>query len=696
MIMNTPEEGKSLLQQPEITMPDIYNGDNLFRKIINGTSAYADDVINNETDLRLSYERLNEMSAQSNTYIWEINLDGLYTYVSPVVEKVTGFRPEELINKKYFYDLLTPDTRDKFMKEAFKIIAKRKSLTHRDRKILKSDNTEMWISTICRPLYDVEGEVIGYRGSDTDITHQHNLLESLEQARKVAEKSARAKELFLTNMSHEIRTPLNVIIGMIREIGKESLSNSQRTYLKHTEASAYHLLSIINNVLDMSKIEAGEFSLDIKDFSLSALLSNVRSILSSRASGKKINFSVTSADNISRALKGDSLRLSQVLINLLGNSIKFTDDGFVKLEVKLVSQSAEIQRIRFEIVDSGIGMSDDFLKNIFKKFTQENDSANRSYEGTGLGMSISKEIIEMMGGQIQVKSQKGKGTEIAFEIDFPLGLEEQLIRIDKSIRNFDISDIRVLIVEDNEMNRFIARQSLKQAKCIISEAENGSKAIDMLVTEQFDIILMDVQMPVMDGVEATKIIRNSLKISTPIVALTANAFKHDIQLYLSIGMNDFLIKPYKEEELYSKIETFCRKRKTVATNQETKSDLAKHTGSDNQKLFDLKQINVIANGDEKFIATMLSMFKNIVSDTIQKMNEALAANDIEAIKKLAHKIKPSLDNLEIDVLYSEIRTLENFSTVGGCPESLSNTVNYVTGILSKVIEQLKELKYITC
>ena len=663
-----------------------------------GISVNITDRVKHEKELTESYERLNEMSAQSGSFAWEINTEGIYTFISPIVETVLGYKPEDLQQKKYFFDILANSDKERVKAEAFNIIGERRTINNYEKKALKADGTELWLSTNCKPLVNSKNEFIGYRGIDTDITAQKEMLDNLERARKIAENSAKAKELFLTNMSHEIRTPLNVIIGMIREIGKESLSDSQRTYLKHTEASAYHLLSIINNVLDMSKIEAGEFSLDIKDFSLSAVLSNVRSILSSRAVGKKIKFTVQSDENIAKALKGDSLRLSQVLINFLGNSIKFTDEGFVKLEVQLVASNNEIQRIRFVIADSGIGMGEDFMQRIFSKFTQENDAANRSREGTGLGMSISKEIVEMMGGKIQVESIKGKGTEISVEIDFPLGIEDQLIRIDKSTRNYDISNTRILVVEDNEMNRFIARQSLKQAKCNITEAENGRVAIDILEKEKFDVILMDVQMPEMDGVEATKIIRGEMQNTTPIIALTANAFKHDIELYLSIGMNDFLIKPYKEEELFSKIESFCRTKKMVSSSfksNESESQSKMDLSLNNVKLYNLQQMNVIANGDEKFISSMIAMFNNMASDTILKMNEAVEINEIETIKKLAHKIKPSLDNLEIHILYNEIRALENFNFVTGCPDNFKNLVLYVTQTLSKVIEQLSEVNMMT-
>ncbi len=532
-----------------------------------------------------------------------------------------------------------------------------------------------------------------------NINGKEKLLESFvdiskqKQMQERAENSAKAKELFLTNMSHEIRTPLNVIIGMIREMSKEELSATQRTYLKHSEASAYHLLSIINNILDMSKIESGEFILDIKDFSLSAVLSNVQSILTSRVTGKKIVFSVECSSEVAPALKGDSLRLSQVLINLLSNAIKFTDKGFVKLKVDIKENAQTHQLLQFEVADSGIGMSQEYLSKIFEKFTQESNQSSRHYEGSGLGMSISKEIIEMMGGSIHINSRKKVGTNIMFEIMFPLGQTDKIINIDKTTRYYDIQGVKVLVVEDNEMNRFIARQSLKQAGCVVAEAENGIEAVDKVSSEQFDVILMDIQMPEMDGVEATKQIRSKLGTVIPIVALTANAFKQDIDFYLSVGMNDYLIKPYKEEDLFYKIYSVYRdknnKQNENTNAQSQQLNLFEETPVVTP-LYNLDQLKLIAGDEgESFILTMVKMFVDLAQDAVLQIKVAYERNDVETIKKVAHKIKPSLDNLNITILYSEIRELESFNKQTACSDYFDKLVASVCDKLDMVTDELR-------
>ncbi|MEI8084881.1 MAG: PAS domain S-box protein [Paludibacter sp.] len=637
----------------------------------------------------------------SNMHLGFVELDtkNTITFINKQFSNMSGYSEEEMIGQPASKFLLAVDS-EALLNYKQNFIYKKKSPSL-ELKLTIKNGEEVWWLINGAPQYNDKKELVGTISVFFDITPQKKLQTELEASKLIAESAAKAKELFLTNMSHEIRTPLNVIIGMIRELGKEQLSNSQQTYLAHSQASAYHLLSIINNVLDMSKIEAGEFSLEINDFSLSAVLSNVQSILASRAKSKKINFGIESSNNIERALIGDSVRLSQILINLLGNSIKFTNEGHVTLSVELMSTNKYYQRLRFEISDSGIGMSEDFQKNIFSKFTQENSRSNRNHEGTGLGMSISKELIELMGGLIELKSKKGEGTKISFELNLAVGDDTKLIKIDKNTRNIDISGFRILLVEDNEMNRFIARQSLNQANCKVTEAENGIEAVEILKMNNFDIILMDIQMPKMDGVEATKIIREQLLCKTPIIALTANAFKHDIDVYLSIGMNDFLIKPYKEEDLYSKIDLHLRSEKrktkidslngqmdelvlsTINTIEET--EITEST----KRLFNLEQLNEIGRGDEQFVKMMLEMFSKLASQTIEQLQNAYQIGDVDAIKKLAHKIKPSIDNLGIVSLFDKIRELETFDVTKNNNEDLKQLINKNCEVLKIVLEDIK-------
>jgi PAS domain S-box-containing protein len=531
------------------------------------------------------------------------------------------------------------------------------------------------------PNYNDKNEHIGSIGIHLDITDQKKLEKELEKAIIVAEEASKAKEVFLANMSHEIRTPLNVITGMIRELGKDNLTDMQRKYVSHSETATYHLLAIVNNILDMSKIEAGEFTLENKDFSISSVASDVMSILYSKAQEKGLELRIIESPSIKKSLIGDAGRLRQIFINLMGNSLKFTERGFVELKISVVDTTNDNQRLLFEVSDSGIGMSEPFMKKLFDKFSQEEGAANRRFEGSGLGMSITKELVQLMGADIVAKSKKGVGTQISFEVDFPIGSQNSLVaKTDKASKNC-FEGTRVLLVEDNEMNRFIAIQSLNFVGCVVTEAENGLVAIDKLKTADFDVVLMDIQMPVMDGVEATKLIRSELSKEIPIIALTANAFKHDIDLYLSVGMNDYLIKPYREDDLYSKIGMFKNYNMDVK-NIEVSSEVI--------LLYSLAQLEEIGKDDESFIDNMLRMFINVAGQGIIQFKEHLANNDIESIRKLAHKIKPNVQILEIKAISDKILLLEKFGLEESPKLDLNALVEEVTGVLQSVIDDINK------
>ena len=529
------------------------------------------------------------------------------------------------------------------------------------------------------PNYNDKNEHVGSIGIHLDITDQKKLETELEHAIIVAEEASKAKEVFLANMSHEIRTPLNVITGMIRELGKDDLTDKQRKYVSHSETAVYHLLTIVNNILDMSKIEAGEFKLENKDFSISSVASDVMSILYSKAQEKGLELRIIESPEVKKSLIGDAGRLRQIFINLMGNSLKFTERGFVELKISAVSTTNDNQRLLFEINDSGIGMSEPFMKKLFDKFSQEEGAANRRFEGTGLGMSITRELVQLMSSDIVAKSQKGVGTQISFEVDFPIGSQNNLVaKTDKASKNC-FEGTRVLLVEDNEMNRFIAIQSLNFVGCVVTEAENGLVAIEKLRAVDFDVVLMDIQMPVMDGVEATKLIRSELSKEIPIIALTANAFKHDIDLYLSVGMNDYLIKPYREDDLYSKIGIFKNNNMVVEHTQIL---------TEEKPLYSLAQLQEIGKDDKSFVDSMLRMFVDVASQGIIQFKEYQASNDIESIRKLAHKIKPNIQILEIAAISDKILLIEKFGLEERSDLDLNTLIEEVTVVLQSVIDQI--------
>lgn len=655
---------------------------NFFEKEIQLLFVFAQMIINIknrlkwEEQLTVQEEKYRNIIANMNLGLLEVNTNDEILYANQGFCNMSGFELNEIIGKNAI-DLF-------FNKNNVSIDKVKKSWEKRSHNISDSyevqvvdkNNQERWWLISGAPNYNDKGQLMGSIGIHLDITNQKLLEKELENAKNQAEEGAKSKELFLANMSHEIRTPLNIIIGMIRQLGQENLTEDQKIYVNQSSSAAKHLLTILNNILDMAKIDSGDFYLDCKSFSIGALFYNIQSILISQAKEKYIDFKLNLDPSVKDVLIGDEVRIKQILFNLLSNSIKFTNKGYIELKVEALETLEDSQKIRIGVKDSGIGMSAEFLDKIFEMFSQEQNLANRKYDGTGLGMAISYDLVKLMNSELHVTSTKNEGTYFWFDLDLKIGKTEDLMTSSIEEKDITIQNYRVLLVEDNEMNRFIAKQSLRFFGKNVQEAANGRQAIEILEKERFDLILMDIQMPEMDGVEATKYIRNVLKLDTPIIALTANAFKHDIDLYLSIGMNDFITKPFDESDFVQKIS------KNMGQFLEIVSE-KKDINEDKNMLYDLNEIRALSDGDSDFELAVISMFVEISIECIDVFEQAKHENEIEKIKQMAHKIKPSIAQLHIHAIQDVLFELEKTEASHIIPDVITK--------IDKVIATLKEV-----
>lgn len=476
------------------------------------------------------------------------------------------------------------------------------------------------------------------------------------KAKDNALRLAQTKESFVSNISHEIRTPLNAIIGFTELLLSDKLSKKQREQLQIVKNSSEHLLVIVNDILDFSKIESGKLQLSQVDFSLTCLLDEVHNILKTRIVEKDIDFKLEIDQAIPEYIKSDPVRLKQILLNLAGNAIKFTEQGEVKISVIPESKSETEWILQFHISDSGIGIPYDKQKAIFEEFIQAEQSIARKYGGTGLGLPIVKKLVELQGGEVTLKSAPGKGSVFSFTL--PVGKchpKKQATRKKEHLQSEQSEQPVLILAADDEIyNRALLEAIFTKYNTKVHLVESGEAAIKALLKQTYDLVLMDIRMEGMTGIEATEIIRkseNELISHTPIVALTAAASEKDVQACLLAGMNDYVSKPFKEEELIEKINRILE---LTAVNK----NAIKHIRNMQTRTFNPNELVKIANGNKEFVLNMLALFVENAQNTAAEMKKAVAANDSVKVGNLAHKLAAPATHLGLQDLSTLLKKIE--------------------------------------
>lgn len=618
--------------------------------------------------------------------------NGIVEWVNEGFTRITGFTKEEIIGKTPSEVLIGPNTNMETIQYAKKRQAAREPFYIEILNYHKNGKP-FWVSVVNTPVKENNELREKHIEIISDITEKKKSEFELIRAKDTAERSAKVKEQFLANMSHEIRTPMNSIIGFTELLMQTKLDSDQQDSVNAIRQAGENLTVIINDILDFSKIEAGKLNIEQTLFSFSEMITSVKNMFAFRAQEKNIKLIFTIDKKIPNALIGDSVRLSQVLINLVSNAIKFTSKGWVEVSAELKNKNDNRCIIEFKVEDTGIGIPKDKLDLVFQSFTQASSDTARKYGGTGLGLTIVDQLVKLMGGSLYLKSNEGTGTLFSFKLEFEKGNENELeiiIKSSEAQNEKTLEGVKILLCEDNEMNqRLVEKLIAKQWKADLDIARNGKTGFELFKQRNYDVILMDVQMPEMDGFETTRRIRkfrDREKAKVPIMAMTADALVEERKKCFEAGMNDYLSKPFKQNELLSKI---------LALTGKENADM-KNTQAEKPKTINMQSLKELTGGDTGFMMEMIEIYLRNTPVMMKEIKTAFKKQDFEKLKRTAHKIKSSLGMMgmsEAWQLAEDVeRTNEKNTDEKKLRETLTRLAEMIEASQSELALELKALK----
>lgn len=516
---------------------------------------------NNQRSLQENEKKYRDVFNNSLAIIMTHTLEGRILNSNPRAEKIFGYSYIEY--KDHFISDFLLEKDKPFFKENYLNTIKTNKIANGILRVI-SKKGKIVYTLFNNYLMEEDGKESYVICSAVDISRRVLLEKKLIKSKKATEKLARSKHNFLANMSHEIRTPMNAIIGMSRQLQKSILNDEQQDYLDVISIASKNLLTIINDILDLSKLESNKMLFEKIALKPKLVIRDILKVMEYRAKEKGIQLTNSYFDKkLSPILMGDPQRINQIMLNVISNAIKFTEVGSVDVRCSVLKDNQNSQDLEIKIIDTGVGMNSVFLERIFEKFTQEYETIDNNFQGTGLGMAITKSLVNTMKGNILVKSKIDKGTTVVITFTLEKGKELEVHKNITVLGDKKLKGKKILVVDDNLMNRMVANIILKDCEVIISEACDGKEAVNFLKTNQVDLVLMDIQMPVLNGYRASKIIRKELKLDIPIIALTANAMLGEKEKCLQFGMNDYLSKPFEEEQFLEIISTWIDKISNV-------------------------------------------------------------------------------------------------------------------------------------
>jgi PAS domain S-box-containing protein len=573
-----------------------------------------------------------------------ISVEGKITDVNKATTKITGLTLEELTGT-YFFDYFTePQKAQEVYQEVFAkgtVADSPLTIRHKNGKL----TDVLFNGSVYKDGYEnVLGVVIVAR----DVTYQKRISTELleaklfaelatkiaEDAKIKAEDAVKSKQQFLSNMSHEIRTPMNAIIGFTKVVLKTDLSPKQKEYLEAIKTSGDALIVLINDILDLAKVDAGKMIFEKTPFKMASSISAMLHLFETKIQEKNLELVKQYDSKIPEVLVGDPVRLHQIILNLVSNAVKFTPSGKITVSVKLISEDTESVTIEFAVTDTGIGIPADKINMIFENFQQAFSGTSRLYGGTGLGLAIVKQLVEAQNGTIDVKSKIDQGSVFSFILPFQKTNTKAEPEIELAEINLQKENIKVLVVEDIALNQLLMKTLLDDFGFESDIAANGKIAIEKLQTKTYDIILMDLQMPVMNGFEATVYIRNSMNAKTPIIALTADVTTVDLAKCKAVGMDDYVAKPVDESLLYKKIISWAKK-----TTQPDEFKEIENTSI--PKYINLDRINKLTKSNPVLMAEMISLYLAQTPPLIEIMKKSFQNKDWNSLQAAVHKMIPS-------------------------------------------------------
>jgi PAS domain S-box-containing protein len=647
--------------------------------------------------------------------LFTISIDGKITDINNASVNIIGFPREQLIGTNFFDYFTKPNK----AREGYQEIFAKGFVTDFPLTIKNHQLTDVLFNgSVCK---DEQGNVLGVVVVARDITEQKKIQKQLaeaiifaelattiaEEAQRKAEEAIRkaqvavkSKQQFLSNMSHEIRTPMNAIIGFTKVVLKTDLSVKQKEYLTAIKMSGDTLIILINDILDLAKVDAGKMSFEQIPFKMSLSISAMLHLFEIKIQEKNLKLITEYDKNIPEVLVGDPLRLHQIILNLMSNAVKFTSKGIVTVSVHLLSEDDEKVSIEFAVKDTGIGISESKIDTIFENFQQASSETSRLYGGTGLGLAIVKQLVEPQGGSIRVSSKVNEGSTFSFILNFQKTKAEAELPTEIIALDVEIKQIKILVVEDVVLNQLLMTTLLDDFGFECDITANGKIAIEKLtsvladespLSKPYDIILMDLQMPEMNGFEATKYIRDILKLDIPIIALTADVTTVDLEECKAVGMNDYISKPINEGVLYAKIVNLVKKNIRIKANK-----IKENEEIERIKYIDLDYLINRTKANPKLMTDMILLYLEQTPPLINAMKQSLQNEDWHLLYSAAHKMIPSFSIMGISTDFENMaKQIQEYASKQQQTDSIAELVLQLENVCVQACEELeKELEKI--